>query len=422
MRAVETYREHIRVQASTTKRMFESAYRSFPGIEELIDSRPSDDGVYDYLQKRINAMHERSNSLGTIRVYFGHTKQYLHYRGIKLNPIDIKQSLNFPKQQKEEMRPLSLSTFQNILRRCSHKREMLYLAQSSSGMRIGEMLQIRKKDIHMHTARLLVRIQAKYTKTGMGRTTFLSVEAAKMVAPRLREIDDSDLVFGTGCDLDNGVSTEATYLSKLQKKIGINDKYETNGRNVITTHTFRAYFITKVSRKDPNLAKFFAGQKGYMLQYDRLSDEEKLALYIEIEPSLLVSDKARDQEKIRKLEQENARLRKFESKNKDVKRENKDVKRENKDLKRGNKELAKKVRELEGTTHVATMEQRPDPQLKIEPFSFNPYSSVLHNSPCSLRTCTGLAYFGLHRTCLHVYQPVVRGHLDPDFLHHVLPL
>ena len=422
MRTVETYREHIRVQASTTKKMFESAYRSFPGIEELIDSRPSDDGVYDYLQKRINAMHERSNSLGTIRAYFGHTKQYLHYRGIKLNPIDIKQSLNFPKQQKEEMRPLSLSTFQNILRRCSHKREMLYLAQSSSGMRIGEMLQIRKKDIHMHTARLLVRIQAKYTKTGMGRTTFLSVEAAKMVAPRLREIDDSDLVFGTGCDLDNGVSTEATYLSKLQKKIGINDKYETNGRNVITTHTFRAYFITKVSRKDPNLAKFFAGQKGYMLQYDRLSDEEKLALYIEIEPSLLVSDKARDQEKIRKLEQENARLRKFESKNKDLKRENKDVKRENKDLKRGNKELAKKVRELEGTTHVATMEQRPDPQLKIEPFSFNPYSSVLHNSPCSLRTCTGLAYFGLHRTCLHVYQPVVRGHLDPDFLHHVLPL
>ena len=50
------------------------------------------------------------------------------------------------------------------------------------------------------------------------------------------------------------------------------------------------------------------------------------------------------------------------------------------------------------------------------------YGSVLHNSPCSLRTCAGLAYFGLHRTCPHVYQPVVRGHLDPDFLHHVLPL
>ena len=102
-----------------------------------------------------------------------------------------------------------------------------------------------------------------------------------------------------------------------------------------------------------------------------------------LESLLLVSDKARNQEKIRKLEQENARLRKFESKNKDLKRENKDfkkenkdIKKENKDLKRGNKGLAKKVRELEGTTHAATMGQRPDPQSKTEPFSFNPYKDV----------------------------------------------
>ena len=35
--------------------------------EEFIDSRPSGDDVYDYLQKCINGMHERSNSLGTIK-------------------------------------------------------------------------------------------------------------------------------------------------------------------------------------------------------------------------------------------------------------------------------------------------------------------------------------------------------------------
>ena len=112
------------------------------------------------------------------------------------------------------------------------------------------------------------------------------------------------------------------------------------------------------------------------MQYDRLTDAEKLAHYMGFEPSLLVSDKARDQEKIRELEQENARLRKFESKSKDLKKEVKDLKREVKDLKRGNKGLAKKVRELEGTTHVAAMGQRPDPQLKIKPFLFDPYKDV----------------------------------------------
>ena len=110
-----------------------------------------------------------------------------------------------------------------------------------------------------------------------------------------------------------------------------------------------------------------------MLQYDRLSDEEKLALYVEIEPSLLVSDKARDQERIRRLESENEELKRG---SKELKSKNKDLKREVKDLKRGNKGLAKKVRELEGTTHAATMGQRPDPQLKIKPFSFDPYKDV----------------------------------------------
>ena len=357
MRTVASYRKHIRVKASATRRMFETAYGSFPGIEDLIDSRPSDDDVYDYLQERINAMHERSNSLSTIMVYFGHIRQYLHFRGIKLDLLDVKQSLNFPKRHKEEMRPLGLPAFQTILRNCSRKKEMLYLAQSSSGMRIGEMLQIRKRDIHTHTARLMVRIPAKYTKTGMARTTFFSAEAAKMVMPRLMKIDDSDLVFGTGCDISTGVSAEGTYLSSLQKRIGMNDKYETNRRNVITTHTFRAYFITKVSRKDPNLAKFFAGQKGYMLQYDRLSDEEKLALYVEIEPSLLVSDKARDKERIRSLENENSKVAELERKNREFERMAMEFERRTMDSERRNKDLERKFYELEDAIHKSITKQ-----------------------------------------------------------------
>ena len=429
MRSVATYLEHVMVRSASTKGTFESAYKAFAGIEDMIDSHPKDEQVYDYLQARINALQARKMSPITIDTYFSHIKQYLHYRGIRLHQTDIRQCLNFPKKQVEEMRPLELDTFQKILKTCSAKREMLYLAQSSSGMRIGEMVQLRKKDIHTNMARLAVKIPAAFTKTRVARTTFFSSEAAQLVAPRLKKIGDSDLVFGTSNNVIGNTGREARYISELQKKMGISDKYETNGRNVITTHSFRAFFITKVSRKDPNLAKYFAGQKGYLLQYDRQTDAEKLAIYMEFESLLLVSDKARDQEKIRKLEQENARMREFENKNKDLKREikdlkrgNKDLKKENKDLKRGNKNLAKKVHELEGTTHVATMEQRPDPQSKTEPFSFDPYSSVLHNSPCSLRTCTGLAYFGLHRSCPHVYQPVVRGYLDPDFLHHVLPL
>ena len=108
--------------------------------------------------------------------------------------------------------------------------------------------------------------------------------------PRLGGLDGCDLVFGTNPTPETARGAEMSHLARTLARAGLDQKYETNGRSMISTHSFRAFFITKVSRHDPNLAKYFAGQKGYLLQYDRLSDEEKLEHYIKFEPSLLVCD------------------------------------------------------------------------------------------------------------------------------------
>ena len=218
---METYREHIGVKSASSKSIFESAYKAFIGIEELIDTRQNMEQVYDYLQANINGLKVKNMSPVTIKTYFSVIKQYLHYRGIKLDPMDIRQSLNFPKKQVEELRPLKLGTFQKMLKACSAKREMLYLAQSSSGMRIGEMVQLRKKDIHTDMARLMVKIPAAFTKTGVARTTFFSAEAAKLVAPRLKKIGDSDSgVRHSSNNAKGNVSArcEAKYLAMTFKK------------------------------------------------------------------------------------------------------------------------------------------------------------------------------------------------------------
>ena len=357
VRSVATYQEHIRVKSDSTKKLFLTAHGAFAGIEELIASRPSDEQVYDYLQARINAMQARKISSISINIYFSHIKQYLHYRGIRLHPTDVKQCLNFPKKMVEELRPLELDTFRKMLKACSAKREMLYLAQSSSGMRIGEMMQLRKMDIHTDMARLTVKIQAAFTKTGVARTTFFSAEAAKLVAPRLKKIGDLDRVFGNGNDAGSNARREAKYIAELQKKMGIRDKYETTGRNVITTHSFRAYFITKVNRQDPNLAKYFAGQKGYLQQYDRLTDAEKLALYMGFEPSLLVSDKARDKERIRNLENENAKVADLERKNREFERIAMEFERKTMESERRNKDLERRFYELEDAVYKSITKQ-----------------------------------------------------------------
>ena len=288
-RNLSTYLEHIKVHSKSTQRLFRTAYRSFAGIEEFIASGPGNDDIYDYLQKWINGS---KGTPVTIRTYFSMIKQYLHYRGIKLDPTDIRQCLNFPARYEEEMHPLEIDEFRRILERCGHRRRAMYLAQASSGMRIGELVQLRREHLHTDTDRIMVKIPARITKKKRARTTFFSAEAAGLLVLKLGWLDGRDLVFGTNPNPVTARGVEISHLALTLERAGLDRKYETNGRNVITTHSFRAFFITRVSRHDSNLAKYFAGQKGYLMQYDRLSDKEKLEHYIKFEPSLLVYGQA----------------------------------------------------------------------------------------------------------------------------------
>ena len=300
-RDLSTYLEHIRVNAESTQRLFGTAYRSFAGIEEFIGSGPNNDEIYDYLQKWINGS---KNDPATKRTYFSLIKQYLHYRGVKMHPTDIRQCLNFPTKHEEEMHPLGIDEFRRILEECGHRRRAMYLAQASSGMRIGEITQIRREHLHTDTDRIMVKIPARITKKKRARTTFFSVEVAGLLMPGLSRLDGCDLVFGVDANPDTARGAEMSHLARTLVRAGLDRKYETTGRNKISTHSFRAFFITRVSRHDPNLAKYFAGQKGYLLQYDRLSDEEKLEYYIKFEPSLLVCDRAKSMGEICGLKEE----------------------------------------------------------------------------------------------------------------------
>ena len=176
VRDLSTYFEHIRGTSKSTQRLFRTAYRSFTGIEEFIESRPENDEIYDYLQKWINISN---NDPYTKRTYFSLIKQYLHYRGVRMHPTDIRQCLNFPVKHEEEMYPLGIDEFRQILEKCGHKRKAMYIAQASSGMRIGELVQLKREYLYMNADRIMVKIPARITKKKRARTTFFSVEAAE---------------------------------------------------------------------------------------------------------------------------------------------------------------------------------------------------------------------------------------------------
>jgi len=248
-------------------------------------------------------------------------KKYLHYRGIKLHDEDIKAELDFKNVIDEELYPLSLEDIQSIFKSTSYKMRVTLLCQLSGLMRIGELVQLRKKHLILNKQNIIVKIPASIAKFKKGRTTFLSKEASKLLRPILRRIDDNGLVFGSSENSFHAELNAGQTLRRVLIKIGLDMRYESTGRFYINTHSWRAYGITKISRHDENFAKKLAGQKGYLLQYDRMTDDEKLELYEKFEIDLIIDnteklklENQKKAEQITELEAKNQEIQKLEYK------------------------------------------------------------------------------------------------------------
>ena len=151
---------------------------------------------------------------------------------------------------------------------------------------------------------IVVKIPSEIAKFQKARTTFFSKEASALLRPRLKTLSDNDLVFGSNDDALLAEQNSGQILRRCLIKLGLDMKTSRTELNLINTHSFRAYGITKLSRHDPNFARRLAGQKGYLDQYDRLSDDEKLALYQKYEYELMIDESKKDKARIEKLESE----------------------------------------------------------------------------------------------------------------------
>ena len=280
-------------------------------IPELKES--TDEQIFDFLQAWINWNKDRNPR--TVKVLFSRIKKYLHYRGIKLDIQDIKEELDFPRIFDEELYPMTLDDIHKVTNQMQYAQRTQFICQLSSLMRIGELVQLRKKYLISDKENIIVKIPPSIAKFRKGRTTFFSKEASKLLKPLLRKMKDDDLVFGTSENVLYSEINSEQMLKRNLLKVGLDMRYESNNRFYINTHSFRAYGITKLSRHDPNFAKKIAGQKGYLLQYDRMDDDEKLELYQKFEVDLIIDnteklklENKKKQEEITDLQEKNQRI------------------------------------------------------------------------------------------------------------------
>ena len=327
-KSYESYEQRISTEPAATQRSKNYAIKNFEqfvsetydgiSIDEIIDElfvaktdkeQGLEDPLYDMLQEWINWNERRNISPSTIKVTFSNLRKYLFYRNIRTNEQDIRNSLRFPKTPKEEKHPLSDSEYREIVDGLA--KDPLYqsvcLALGSSGMRIGELMNVRKKDLDLSTKRITVKIPPN-TKTRTGRTTFFTKEVEEKIKKRLGKLNPDDYVFCKKSPY-SGAFNFRLALRRILKRLGLDEKYQSNNYSKISPHSFRAYFFTKAARKhDDNYAHRMIGHGGYLMQYDRMTEEEKMNMYIELEPDLVVYDQTKNKLKIEQLKEENASI------------------------------------------------------------------------------------------------------------------
>ena len=324
----ESYEQRISTEPITTQRCKLYAIKNFEHfVSETYDDRTTNDIIdelfilktdngqefedvlYDMLQEWINWNEREGIHPSTIRVTFSNLRKYLFFRRIKTNEQDIREHLRFPKIPKEEKYPLSDDEYRMIVDGFSKSPlfQSICFALGASGMRIGELMRVKKKDLDLSAQRIRVKIPP-HTKTRAGRTTFFTKEVMEKIKKRLEKINPDDYVFCMESPV-SGADNFRTAFRRLLNRLELDERYQSNNFFKISPHSFRAYFFTKAARKHgDNYAHKMTGHGGYLMQYDRMTEDEKMNMYIELESDLVVYEQTKNKLKIEQLEEENSSI------------------------------------------------------------------------------------------------------------------
>ena len=164
----------------------------------------------------------------------------------------------------------------------------LTLVLASSGMRVGEALQLRVEDVDLESESARINIRASYTKTGRKRFTFISTEAREQLEEWLRYreefielskrrfgakkrlVDRSDRLFPFSFNNFNQIWANAL------RKAGLYERDRETGRITLRPHNLRKFFRTHGRWENPDVPEALMGHiSGVRAIYARFDQAEE---------------------------------------------------------------------------------------------------------------------------------------------------
>ena len=302
-------------------------------LEFVIQTKQEKFDVYAILRDFVVFLDKNNYKPKSITTRLTAIKGYLRFLGVKIYTEDCKHIIKIPKNIQESEVALTKEIILRVLRNAPPRLQTVILVLSSSGMRIGELVQLKLSDIDFTTTPTTIRLRAQITKTRSARETFISAEATNSLKDYLTRTlkwsegkDNSHLgdliIFGRGYSSDRKIkdiltqpvhlNAEGVLMKQLRNsiaKVPDLNKSNPNGIRVIHFHALRKFFRTTVGNASGrDFAEALIGHQFYMNTYYQLNDEKKREMYLEVEPCLTISDFKTVEKNIKRLSEKNTQL------------------------------------------------------------------------------------------------------------------
>lgn len=297
-------------------------------LEQVI-SAMKDDSLdrYKVFKDFVIYLDKEGKKPASIKIWVVGAKGFLKHCGIKIYAEDFKMSVKMPKRVQQREEPLTKEIIIRLINNVPAKLRTIILVATASGMRIGEIIQVKLSDVDFDSQPTRIKIRAETTKTRESRETFLTAEATNSLKDYLtrffdwKKNDSNDLkdlvIFGrTKKSYRKSLAERKKTLLQTNSSVLINSlkksienipelsKLNENGRHMVHFHAFRKYFRTVMGNAvGRDYAEALMGHHFYLDTYYNLPEEKKREMYLQAEPFLTISDYAQIEKDLRNVKQ-----------------------------------------------------------------------------------------------------------------------
>lgn len=249
---------------------------------------------YKLLDAFVAYLDKDGKTAGTAWAYTAFAKKYLRFYGVKIYNEDFRQEVSLPKKLRFRDDPITREMIARILNTCNSRFKTLILVLCSSGMRVGEAISLRVRDIDFNTSPTRIMIRPQATKTSEARETFITEEATvalkDFLGYRVKRLDG--FVFGNFDEPVQAANNASAGFRKLLRKLpDLNQKIEEHTRYKIHLHSFRKFFYSTVAPiVGSDIAHAWMGHSEYLDTYFKKTLEERYEMYQQVEPYLTIGN------------------------------------------------------------------------------------------------------------------------------------